>query len=125
MFCRCHPELIQGLNQETPCSVRGISIVEDPLSLHDLLQLDTDLPLEAVEADPLLFPATDLTHGRDHLVTPGASPDLPDTTEQTRHLTTTNGQPVLIVILVTSAISVLYLSKTTILIYLENLMLKN
>ena len=115
--------------------MRGIGIVENPSSLQDAtqditdlqdpLQLDTDLPLEAVEADPLLFPATDPALGHDHLVTPGAGRDLPGTMDQTRHLITVNAQSVLIVIIVTSAILVLYYSKITILIYPENLMLKN
>ena len=73
--------------------MRGISVEEDPSSpkdatqditdLQDPLQLDTDLLLEAVEADPLLFPATDPALGHDLLVTTGVGQDLPVTTAMT------------------------------------------
>ena len=83
--------------------MRGISDEEDPSSpkdttqdiadLQDLLQLDTDLLLEAVEADPLLFPATDPALGHDLLVTTGVGQDLPVTTDQTPLLAMTNAPP--------------------------------
>ena len=83
--------------------MRGISDEEDPSSpkdttqditdLQDLLQLDTDLLLEAVEADPLFLTATDPAQGLDLHVTTGVGQDLPVTTDQTPLLAMTNAPP--------------------------------